>query len=321
MSRRPSVAILGATGHVGRVLTVALADRYDLTLYVRRPKEAIAFARAECAEAVVGVSPINQFGYPQCGVRSRAHDAVLNCVGFGNPAMLGDSEADVFALTEEFDGLTFRYLAAHSESRLISFSSGAAYGGTFEEPAGESSWAKYAANCLGPGALYGLTKLASEARHRSTPDYPIVDLRLFGLFSRHIDPSARYLMNSVVSAIVEGTTLVTSSEDIVRDYVDPSDLARLVTAIIGAEPMNEVFDVYSVEPVRKFALLDIFAQRYGLTFIVEPETVVRSATGSKLNYYSTNRRASVVGYTPRFTSIEALLRETDAVLRILEMRT
>jgi len=246
---------------------------------------------------------------------------VLNCVGFGNPAMLGDSEADVFALTEEFDGLTFRYLAAHSESRLISFSSGAAYGGTFEEPAGESSWAKYAANCLGPGALYGLTKLASEARHRSTPDYPIVDLRLFGLFSRHIDPSARYLMNSVVSAIVEGTTLVTSSEDIVRDYVDPSDLARLVTAIIGAEPMNEVFDVYSVEPVRKFALLDIFAQRYGLTFIVEPETVVRSATGSKLNYYSTNRRASVVGYTPRFTSIEALLRETDAVLRILEMRT
>lgn len=315
MHKPSSIAILGATGHVGKILAAGLADRFALTLYARRPEVARAFAGCMRAGAMVEVVPLSQFGCPPDDPGARAYDTVVNCVGVGNPAALVGSGVNIFALTEEFDRLTLGYLAAYPDGRLISFSSGAAYGGTFEKSADENSWASFPANSTRAADLYGIAKLASEARHRAASNYSIVDLRLFGLFSRHIDLGARYLMNDIVAAIGRGTTLVTGPEDIVRDYVDPGDLVSLVSAIVEAKPINDVFDVYSAEPVRKFALLDVFAERYGLTYAVDSERDDSSPTGVKLNYFSTNHRAAAVGYAPCHASIESLRRETDAVLQ------
>ena len=108
--------------------------------------------------------------------------------------------------------------------------------------------------------------------------------------------------------------MVTNREDVARDYANPSDLANLVSAIIEGHPLNDVFDVYSAEPVTKFALLDHCAERYGLVYAVKPEWGISSPTGDKSKYFSTNRRATSVGYVPRYTSIESLTREMDAIL-------
>ena len=242
------------------------------------------------------------------------YDVVINCVGIGDPAGVTTSGATILQLTEQFDEYIAGYLSIRPEARAISFSSGAAYLGDFEEPVSESSLAVVPINGIRPTDYYGIAKLGSEARHRGAADSAIVDLRLFGLFSRFIDLEADYFMTAVYRAIADKTALEVGSESIHRDYVDPDDLVALVGAIIDAPPTNDVYDVYSLAPVEKFELLDDFASRYGLSYHVRQDPTAPAATGVKPYYYSTNRRASGSGYLPTKTSIQSLTKEIDALL-------
>ena len=130
MGRRLSVAILGATGHLGKALTAELANRFALTLYGRRPDVARAFVRSECPRARIEVRPLLEFGL-------RAYDTVVNCIGVGDPVALIRLGANILTLTEEFDKLTLDYIAANPEGRLVSLSSGAVYGSVFGSPVDE----------------------------------------------------------------------------------------------------------------------------------------------------------------------------------------
>jgi nucleoside-diphosphate-sugar epimerase len=249
------------------------------------------------------------------GLGLREYDAIINCVGLGDPAALATApESAIFAVTEEFDHLVLEYLKDSPGTRYISISSGAVYGGDFSEPVSESTRSVFPANQLTSLDFYGLAKLASEAKHRAISDRAIVDLRVFGLYSRHMDPTARYFMNDVYRAVAAGAKLEVGQEDINRDYVDPADLTALVLGVLDAPPRNDVFDVYSACPVSKFELLDDFAERYGLAYVVGMDTSGGSPTGPKLNYYSANKRAQQVGYFPERTSLDTLRNETDARL-------
>lgn len=302
------IAILGATGHVGKVLTsgLAAAGRHEV----------VAVARDE--------AKLDRFlaTLPHCGGVEREsfertagdYDVVINCVGIGDPAGVTTSGATILQLTEQFDEHVTGYLDIRPEARVISFSSGAAYLGDFEEPVSESSLAAVPINGIRRTDYYGIAKLASEARHRGAADRAIVDLRLFGLFSRFIDPLASYFMNDVYRAIAQKAPLEVGPESIHRDYVDPDDLVALVTTIIDAPPTNDVYDVYSLAPAEKFELLDDFASRYGLSYHVRQDPTMPAATGVKPYYYSTNRRASGSGYLPTKTSIQSLTKEIDALL-------
>ncbi len=305
------IAILGATGHVGKCLTDSLLHRgFLVTAVVRDAERMNAFLR--------GIQPLGS----QCEVRSFAefatgeYDAIVNCVGVGTPAAVTASGADIFTLTEQFDGLAMDYLAAHPDTRYVAVSSGAAYGGDFAQPASEDTRAVVPINGIRSADYYGIAKLAAEAKHRAAAEFAIVDFRLFGLFSRHAYLDAGFFMCDVYRAITRGTTLAVGPEDIVRDYIAPSDMAALLVAVLDAAPRNDVLDLYSALPARKFALLEDFSARYGLKYDVLGDPTENTATGVKPNYYSTNRRAASTGYQPSRTSLETLTEEIDALLEL-----
>ena len=59
--------------------------------------------------------------------------------------------------------------------------------------------------------------------------------------------------------------------------------------------LNDVFDVISKKPVNKFELLEYFSKEHGLKYEII-DTQYKSATGSKLNYYSLNDKIKIFGF-------------------------
>ena len=306
MGDRRSVGLLGATGHVGKLLAAGLSGGYSLTLYARRPEVADAFARSLGIAATAA---------PLAALGAGDHDALINCIGVGDPAAVSADPARVYEVTCAADELALGYLAEHPRCRLVNFSSGAAYCSRFEEPASDSTVAALVAGALRPDQHYGLAKLASEGRHRALSSLAIIDLRLFSLFSRYIDPAAGFLMNEVLRCVSDGARLVTGASDHIRDYVAPSDLCALVAACIESERINDAFDVYSAAPVGKFELLGAFRDRFDLDYTVDKARTSSGATGSKPAYFSLSRKASASGYAPTKTSLEALIEESEVLLK------
>ncbi len=305
MSERSRIAILGATGHVGKVLASGLARTNALTLYARRPEAATAFARAAGIE--VAVDSLDAFG-------QQDHDALINCIGVGDPHAAAANPDEVYRVTALADDLALAYLGQRPQCRLINVSSGAAYCSPFDEPAKEGTPTELYAGRLRDDQHYGLAKLASEGRHRANPDLAIIDLRLFSLFSRHIHPGAAYFMNGVIRSLRDGTPFLTGRSDHMRDYVAPLDLAALVSACVACEPVNASYDVFSQAPVGKFELLATLAKEFGLNYEVDDSLTPSAATGAKPAYYSNDYAATTLGYRPTLTSLETVIEETAALL-------
>jgi nucleoside-diphosphate-sugar epimerase len=308
---RKRIAILGATSHIamGLIHNFCLAQDAELCLFARSSERVRAFLDAHCppGNPPVLVLPFSEFP-------SRPYDVVINCVGIGSPAKLRDDPYAVFEITERFDEMILNYLKGEWPALYLSLSSGAAYGAGFSEPPCESTPARYNANALQPSEYYGIAKLCSEAKHRALKHLNIVDLRVFGYFSRFIDLSQSFLLSEVVSCIVKQQELVTGPQEIIRDFVHPEDLAALVRCLMQQERINDVFDVYSARPVTKFEILEQFARSGALQYRVSGEYAPLNATGAKSNYFSENRRAGKIGYQPRFTSMACITKETEAIL-------
>lgn len=301
--RSRSVAILGATGHVGRVLAAGLANRFALTLYARRPHEARRHRDLLPARANVAVGALEELFRTE-------HDAVVCCIGIGDPAVAVADPARVHATTLYADELLLRYLRAYPATVIVNLSSGAAYLSDFSRPAGAGAPCSVVPGSLRPADHYGIAKLASEARHRALSESAIIDLRLFSLFSRFADPATRYLMSDVVRALRAGNTLETSPDDIERDYVAPIDLCSLVAACVESGRRNDAFDVYSCGPTGKFELLECLGAEFGLRY----RTTGEPSPGRKA-YYSLDRSAASLGYTPTKSSLETVVEELSALLQ------
>ena len=304
------IAVLGATSHIAKGLIYHLGQdgKYDICLFARSPERADEFLN------LVGLG--NQFNtYPFEEFGKESYGAVINCVGIGDPGKLSNAGSSIFEITDTFDTLVLDHLKRSPDTLYINFSSGAIYGTDFASPADDHSPAMFDINPMNPAAYYGIAKLHSEARHRAMKDHRIVDLRVFGYFSRFIDLNAKYLMNEVVSCILHGKEFVTNSEDIVRDYIHPEDLASLVKLCIEKRDLNDAFDVSSLRPVRKFEILEKCSTSYGLKYTMGRNSDFPVATGRKINYYSTNNRVHNVGYTPRFTSLDSVVQEFIAILK------
>lgn len=303
------IAILGATSHIAKGLIFHLgpAGEYDLRLFARSPDRVGEFL------AVVGLG--GRFRAKTFEEFDRdSYDAIINCVGFGDPGKLKDAASAIFRVTETFDNLVLGHLGRHPESIYINFSSGAVYGTDFASPADEKCQAIFDINPIDPAGYYGIAKLHSEARHRAMKDFRIVDLRIFGYFSRFIDLHAEYLMSEVVSSVLHGKEFVTGPDDIVRDYIHPEDLASLVKLCTAKRDLNDAFDVCSLRPARKIEILEKYSSLYGLRYAVRESPSTLSATGKKTNYYSTNGRVRRIGFVPRFTSLDSVIQETKHIL-------
>jgi len=305
------IAILGATSHIAMGVIHQFCGSNDLELYLfaRSSEKLHAWLHSSgCAgKKTITVLPFDDF-------LKHRYDTVINCVGVGSPGKLAQDPLCVFHLTEQFDELVLGYLKQEASSLYLSLSSGAAYGTDFSEPASEDTPARFHANGISPSEYYGIAKLHCEAKHRALKDLNIVDLRVFGYFSRFIDLGERYLLSELMSCLKSGEEFVTGPQDIVRDFVHPEDLAALVRCLMTEGRINDVLDVYSTSPAGKFEILEHFAASGALKYRVDGGYAALNTTGAKNNYFSLNRRAERVGYRPRYSSLECIIKETEAIV-------
>jgi nucleoside-diphosphate-sugar epimerase len=304
------LAFLGATSQIGRDLIVSLSrDRdHKFVLYARRT-DAVAHWLAQVRlSANVSVKSFDQFADT-----SDKYDAILNLVGSGNPAT--SAGAAIIDITDRFDNLALKYLERHPACRYIFFSSGAVYGSDFLDPVGDATRCQTRINDLRPTDWYGLSKLFAECRHRAYSDLHIVDLRVFNYFSYSSDLCARLLITDILRVIIANKTLKTSAKNIFRDYVGPSQIAKMVEGVLISAPTNVAVDFYTENPVDKFTLLESMAVSFGLKYeVVEDETGV-NATGLKSNYYSVSTKANhYFGYCPQETALNIVQTQANQII-------
>jgi len=305
-----SIAILGATSQIARDLIVSFSAEAGkhLHLFARRPDELMKWL---ASVGLSGLYPVDEFS------RFAKHefDAVINFVGVGNPAQAVAMGNAIFDITLRFDEMVLDYLHAHPACRYLFLSSGAAYGSSFNEPVNRDTPAVVAINNLAPNEWYGVAKLHAECRHRAHSELSIIDIRVFNYFGHTQDIEARFLITDILRAIRDKTVLSTSSDYIVRDFLHPSDFYQLVNSLLAAPATNVAVDCYTLAPIDKQTLLAAMKEKFGLQYEISAATVAVNATGSKPHYYSLNKRAADFGYIPTLTSLDGVLRESEAVLK------
>ncbi len=303
------IAILGATSQIARDLIVAVArdPMVEAFLFSRRPLD------VECWLALSGLA--GRFmcrDYQGFGVES--FDCIINFVGVGDPAKREAIGAGIFEVTQQFDELALSYLRRHTACRYFFMSSGAAYCSSFERPVDVTSVASVPLNHFTRSDWYGAAKLHAECRHRALHDLGIIDIRVFGYFSRSQNLTGRFFLSEIVSAIVQNRILMVTEQPIVRDFLHPHDFYTLIKCLLTAPPTNDSVDTYTLGTINKEGLLATMRDQFGLSFVVVPEKD-KGDGGLRENYYSLNRKAADFGYRPAYTSRECVVEETDAILR------
>jgi len=309
--KNKKIAVLGATGHIakGLIYNFYLNGIEDVFLFARSKTRLLKFLSSIRCEKKFIKRDFEKFP-------NYKYDVVINCVGLGSPLKVKDTGAKIFELTEEFDSMVLNYLKRYPNTLYISFSSGAAFGTEFKLPVGNDTYSKWNINNIQQSDYYGIAKFYSEVKHRSLKNLNIVDLRVFGYFSRFIDLDASYLLSEIILCMKNKERLVTNSQNIIRDFVHPEDIFSLIKKCILKENINEVFDVYSKKPVSKFEILNFFEKNYGLKYKINKKIKTASVTGVKINYYSKSRKAEKIGYRPKFTSINCIAKETKELLEV-----
>lgn len=311
-----NIAILGATSQIARDLTISFSPEADkhLHLFARRLDAVREWLETVGLKGRYTVSDFSEFA-------AQKFDAVINFVGVGNPAQAVTMGNSIFEVTLRFDEMVLDYLRTHPACRYLFLSSGAAYGSGFNEPATRDTPAVVGINNLSQQDWYGVAKLHAECRHRSHPELPIIDIRVFNYFSRTQDISARFLITDILRAIRDKTILKTSPDYIVRDFLHPSDFYQLVSALLAAPATNAAVDCYSRAPIDKPSLLAAMHEKFGLRYEIAEANAGVNATGNKPHYYSLNNRAADFGYQPTMTSLEGILKEASKIFNSEEANT
>jgi len=301
------IAILGGTSQIARDLVRGLEafSEHALSLYARRPDALRNWMKSlPASNFTVGT-------FEEFEAADNEFDAVINFVGSGNPAQVGQLGASILDITYEFDDLALQYLKRHPGCRYIFLSSGSVYGGGFATPADDQTHASFPINQLSVQDWYGMAKVHAETRHRALAELSIVDLRVFNYFSQSSDIEARFLITDILRSIRAGQVLQTSQENIVRDYIGPKDFRQLILKVLMAPPQNVAIDCFTQAPIDKISMLERMQKDLGLRYALVEQRPGLLATGSKLNYYSKSRKASdLLGYYPEASSLDVVLEQS-----------
>ena len=287
------IAIIGATGHIGKALAGYYANcpGVALALYSRRPEVTRELFPGR-ADRFIGHHSLEE-------LELCVADVLINCIGIGDPAHARRAGFDFYDLTMQFEDRLDRMVQLNPECLTVFMSSGAVYGKLEAGPADEMSAASVAINEMTPSDWYGAAKLAAELRHRVHPERRVLDIRVFGFVSEFLDLGTQYLVCDIVNALRTKTVMPTSGQDIVRDYIGTAELAELINLAAACPSINMAVDTYSLKPMSKFALLDSL-RPLGLVWRVE-ESEGRTA---RHHYWSRLRTAEIFGYRPIRTSMQ-----------------
>ena len=304
------IAILGSTGHIGKNLTYYFgkeADNFQLFLFTRHDRTDADYNLTQfCGlQSNYEVFNYNQFS-------DSKYDVVINCVGISDPAKITSENNSILKLTEDMDSMILEYMQQNTNTVAINFSSGAVYGEEFDSPVKDSTLPKNQSKDI---SSYAIAKIKSEARHREQDKLNIIDLRLFSFFSRWMDLNSRFLISEIICSIKQNKTLVTNESDFFRDYIHAKDLFSFLKKCIEKNTINDTFDLYSKKPIAKFELLESLQDKYDLQYEIRPNSGFSSPTGLKKNYFSQSKKAEVLGYKPKYSSLDTISEELPYFLK------
>ena len=304
------IAILGATSQIAQdlILSFSKNQHYDFSLFGRNIELLEKWINSENLSDKYQVQEYSEFGNHQ------KYDVIVNFVGIGDPAKAQIMGSDIFKVTEQYDDMVLKYLKQHKKTKYIFLSSGAVYGGNYQEPVNKDTVAITDINNLKSTDWYAISKLYAEAKHRSMPELSIVDVRVFNYFSHTQDMNARFLITDIVRAIKNKEVFKTSADNIIRDFITPPDFYRLIQAIIDFKPINTALDCYTKSPVSKFDLLNELKDEFGLKYEIDRDVDIVNASGSKINYYSKNHLAGRISYFAKYSALDGIFNEIKSVL-------
>lgn len=302
------IAIFGATSEIAKDLICSFNKNTDYVcdLFVRNFDEAYPLFDNLSKEKFIFKS------YDEFSDQNK-YDVLFNFVGVGDPSKTKSMGADIFDITYKYDSLALDYIRKNKDCKYIFLSSGAVYGGSFSEPVSDKTEAYIDINNLQPTDWYTIAKLHAEARHRSMPEFSIIDLRVFNYFSHTQDMNARFLITDIVRAIKNNEMLKTSERNIVRDFITPKDFFSLVQCLIGLSKKNLAIDCRTKSPIDKITLLKKFYDSYHLKYEFVADSHL-NATGLKINYYSKSSKIDFIGFKPFFSSVNGLIFEINKII-------
>lgn len=292
------IAILGANGHLAKCAAWVFAQRpeTELFLFSRSPSQIVIPSDVIENGVYIRLCEYSQFN-------DFEYDLIFNGVGMWDSKEQASNT--VFQVTEYYDGIILDYQASRPLTKSIHVSSGAAYGGSFERPVDSETESRLELNRIKTGDYYSVAKINSETKHRAFSNLNIVDIRLFGFFSRYMSLSYAYLLSGLINAAKSGNIFYAIKDEFWRDYIHLNDFADLLWGVANAEHINTAIDVRSAKPIAKSEIIQFFVDNYGLKVQVNEE-VRLSKTGVKPYYYSL--RLNEV-YTPKYSSLETLKTE------------
>ena len=302
-----NIAIFGSTGHIGKNLISFFIKNNDFKIFLFSRDIKKFESLKMIFSDTMSFNTYDDFG-------KNEYDVIINCVGVSNPNAFEKNSRSIFEIAEFYDTMVLDYLKNFPTTLYINLSSGAVFGGEFDKPVDDSSTYKFDVNGINKGEMYSISKMYLESKHRSLPDLNIVDLRIFGFFSRFIDVNAGFFMSELLQALKNKSEFVTDKKDFVRDYVNPKDFYDLTKNCIANKKINDVFDVYSKEIISKFQILEECFNKFDLKFKLVEKIESISPTGVKKNYYSLSRKAEKINYFPQFSSLETILNESSLFL-------
>lgn len=305
--KQKNIAIFGSTGHIGKNLISFFIKNNDFKIFLFSRDTKKFESLKMIFSDTMSFNTYDDFG-------KNEYDVIINCVGISNPNAFEKNSRSIFDTAEFYDTMVLDYLKNFPTTLYINLSSGAVFSGEFDKPVDDSSTYKFDVNGINKGEMYSISKMYLESKHRSLPDLNIVDLRIFGFFSRFIDVNAGFFMSELLQALKNKSEFITDKKDFVRDYVNPKDFYDLTKNCIANKKINDVFDVYSKEIISKFQILEECFNKFDLKFKLVEKIESISPTGVKKNYYSLSRKAEKINYSPQFSSLETILNESSLFL-------
>lgn len=294
------IAILGASGHLSKCAFWALAqDKENKFFLFSRSKTRLQQLYSQFPQSkkmyFEGYERFTEFDY----------DLIFN--GIGNWDSKDQESNHIFQVTEYYDNLIMDYQTIHPKSISIHISSGAAYANDFKHPVDNDTKTAICINHFTVGDYYSIAKINSEAKHRAFSNLNIVDIRLFGFFSRYMSLEYPYFLSGLIRSAKEHHTFKAVGGDFWRDYIHMDDFAILLHKIAEQKVINTAIDAWSKAPISKNEIIRLFVEKYNLQIETDMAGKI-SKTGLKPYYYSKQQNDI---YIPKYTSLETIEHELD----------
>jgi nucleoside-diphosphate-sugar epimerase len=306
------VIVLGANSQISKDFILQLSLRSEMTchLFSRLPESLLLWAK----ENNLDERRLSFSAYSQFSIDNRA-DVLINFVGVGDPETAKKMGSSIIDITSFYDQLALDYIKTNKTTKYIFLSSGAAYGGEFHDPVNSETPAVFNVSNLSASDWYGVSKFYAEARHRSMKEYSIFDVRVFNYYSSTMPLSTKSLITFVANSIISGDVLLTSADNINRDFITPPDFYELIMSIVNyPNHKNSAVDCYTKSFSDKFTLFEEIKKYHDFKYTIDSKFIALNATGNKKNYYSLNNSAKSIGYKPSLTSNQGVLQELTKLL-------